>query len=87
MDGRDKAFLKVSFFGPFYSSYIVIALDEENYQYALVTGENKDYLWILARQPNLDPAIYDQLVQKAKSLGYETDKLIKVDQSKASSNN
>lgn len=81
VDGRDKAFLKVSFWGPFYSSYIVIALDEENYQYALVTGENKDYLWILARQPDLDPAIYDELVKKAKSLGFATDKLIKVDHS------
>lgn len=79
VDGRDKAFLKVSFWGPFYSSYIVIALDEENYQYALVTGENKDYLWILARQPDLDPAIYDQLVEKAKSLGFATEKLLKVD--------
>jgi apolipoprotein D and lipocalin family protein len=43
---KDTAALKVSFFGPFYSGYNVVALDE-NYQYALVAGKNLDYLWIL----------------------------------------
>ena len=42
---KDVAELKVSFFGPFYSGYNVVALDE-NYQYALVAGKNLDYLWI-----------------------------------------
>jgi len=67
--------LKVSFFGPFYGSYNVIALDPE-YGYALVTGPTTDYLWILARQPQLDSAIRDRLVAQAKALGFTTDKLI-----------
>jgi apolipoprotein D and lipocalin family protein len=41
--GLDQGFLKVSFFGPFYGSYVIFALDHENYQYALVSGPDKSY--------------------------------------------
>ena len=44
------AALKVSFFGPFYGGYNVIRPDDD-YQYALVSGPNRDYLWILSRTP------------------------------------
>ena len=72
--------LKVSFFGPFYASYNVIVLDQEDYQWSLVTGPDKDYLWILSRTPALDPSITSELVLKARSLGYKTDELIFVSQ-------
>jgi apolipoprotein D and lipocalin family protein len=72
--------LKVSFFGPFYASYNVISLDQEDYQWSLVAGPDTDYLWILARTPELDQDIIDELVSMAKSLGFKTDDLIFVDQ-------
>lgn len=68
--------LKVSFFGPFYGAYNIVDLDQENYRYAMVVGPNTRYLWILARDPNLDPAIVDLLVTKAKGLGFPVDELI-----------
>lgn len=68
--------LKVSFFGPFYGGYNIIELDKEGYQYSLVCGPNLSYLWILARDPNLDRQTVDRLIAKARSLGFETDKLI-----------
>jgi apolipoprotein D and lipocalin family protein len=71
--------LKVSFFGPFYGSYIVFELDHENYQYSLVCGPNKSYLWILARTPVLKEDIKDTLIAKAAALGFDTSKLIFVD--------
>jgi apolipoprotein D and lipocalin family protein len=74
--------LKVSFFGPFYASYNIIALDKDAYQWSLVTGPDKDYLWILSRTPGLDPSVTDRLVKLAKSLGYKTDELIFVSQDK-----
>lgn len=70
--------LKVSFFGPFYSSYNIIDLDIEHYQYAVVCGPNKSYFWILSRVPNLDQKKLDRLIQKAKNLGFKTDQLIYV---------
>lgn len=70
--------LKVSFFGPFYSSYNIIELDTEQYQYAMICGPNKSYFWILARTPQLDKAVLDRLLGKAKALGFATEALIYV---------
>lgn len=71
----DEGSLKVSFFGPFYGAYNIIALDED-YQYALVAGPSLKYLWILARTPELEEAVTEPLLAKAKSLGYTTENLI-----------
>ena len=79
VEGSDKGYLKVSFFGPFYGAYVVTELDRENYQYALVSGPSKSYLWILSRSPTLDRDILNSLLEKAKELGFETDQLIFVD--------
>ncbi|MBN1473339.1 MAG: lipocalin family protein [Syntrophaceae bacterium] len=72
----DQGYLKVSFFGPFYSSYVVFELDRENYQHALVCGPNKSYLWILARSPKIKQELKDILIAKATTLGFDTSKLI-----------
>lgn len=71
----DIAKLKVSFFGPFYGSYNMIALDKKDYQYVMITG-GKDYLWILSRTPQLSPEIQAELLSKAQSLGFDVGKLI-----------
>jgi apolipoprotein D and lipocalin family protein len=76
----DVGYLKVSFFGPFYGSYVVFELDHKEYQYSLVCGPNKSYLWILARDPEIKPELKDMLVAKAAALGFDTDKLVFVDQ-------
>ncbi|MBN1279667.1 MAG: lipocalin family protein [Chlorobium sp.] len=67
--------LKVSFFGPFYTSYNIVALDRENYSWAIVCGYKKSLFWILARQSEMDSVLLKQLVMKADSLGFETAKL------------
>ncbi len=72
--------LKVSFFGPFYGGYHIIALDKENYAYAMVAGPSRSYLWVLARDKTLDPETISDLVSRAKQWGFETDKLIYVEQ-------
>lgn len=75
----DQGYLKVSFFGPFYGSYIVFELDHGQYQYALVSGPNTSYLWILAREPKLDDGLRDELVKKAAARGFDTNALIFVE--------
>ena len=74
----DQGFLKVSFFRPFYGSYVIIELDRQNYSYALVCGPERYYLWILSRSPKLDDDVKKRLVEKAASLGFDTEKLIYV---------
>jgi apolipoprotein D and lipocalin family protein len=78
--GSDEGYLKVSFFGPFYGSYIVFGLDHENYQYSLVCGPDNSYLWILARAPELDQETKNRLLEKAGASGFDTSKLIFVNQ-------
>ena len=80
VDDSSVGRLKVSFFGPFYASYNVIALDEQAYQWALVVGPDTDYMWILSRTPGLDAAIVEELIALAGSYGFRTGELIFVDQ-------
>nr|WP_024965919.1 lipocalin family protein [Pantoea sp. IMH] len=75
----DRAALKVSFFGPFYGGYNVIALDDA-YQHALVCGPNRDYLWILARTPEIGDEVKASLLAKAREAGFDVSKLIWVKQ-------
>lgn len=72
--------LKVSFFGPFYGAYNIIALDKVNYSYAMITGPDRDYLWILSRSKQLPTATLDSLIQQAKRLAFATEDLIYVRQ-------
>ncbi|MCR9093032.1 MAG: lipocalin family protein [bacterium] len=71
--------LKVSFFGPFYGGYNVIALDTRNYCWSMVAGPNRSYLWILGRTPDLDPTIVARLESEARGLGFPVDELIRVE--------
>ena len=75
--------LKVSFFWPFYGGYNVIALDQENYSYALVCGPDRSYLWILAREKTLSRSLIDKLLKTAENLGFEVEKMIFVEQDRS----
>lgn len=70
--------LKVSFFGPFYGGYNVVALDS-NYQYALVAGEKLSYLWILSRKKTIPEHIKKEYLGIAEKIGYKTSDLIWLD--------
>lgn len=78
-DDKHTAALKVSFFRPFYGAYNVIALDAE-YKYALVTGDDLDYLWILSREKTLPQNIRKKYIQIAQEDGYDTSRFIWVKQ-------
>jgi len=82
VNSADQGYLKVSFFGPFYGSYIVFELDHDNYQYSLVSGPDKSYLWILSRTPQMNQEIQKRLVEKAAALGFDKANLIFVEQDK-----
>lgn len=80
VNGENEAYLKVSFFGPFYGSYVVFGLDQQNYQYAFISGPDTDYLWLLARTPTVSPEVIQQFVDMASARGFDTDSLIYVEQ-------
>jgi apolipoprotein D and lipocalin family protein len=70
----------VSFFGPFYGSYIVFELDKDAYQYAFISGPDTSYLWLLARTPTVSDGVLERFRERATELGFDTDAVILVEQ-------
>ncbi len=78
---KNPALLKVSFFLFFYSDYRILMLSED-YSVALVGSSSDKYLWILSRTPSLPQPVIESVIAEARNRGYDTSKLIWVDQSK-----
>ncbi len=72
----DEGYLKVSFFRPFYASYVIFELDQDGYQYAFVSGPDTSFLWLLSRTPTVDQALVDHFIATSARLGFDTGKLI-----------
>lgn len=73
------ASLKVSFFGPFYGGYHVVALDDD-YRWSMVVGSSLDYLWILSRTKTLPDGVRERLLAKAQALGVDVSQLLWIPQ-------
>lgn len=80
----NRGSLKVSFFGPLYGGYHIAALDQKDYRWALVIGPSRDYFWILARDKVLSSDMREQLLNLARALGVDIQKLIWVEQHRGS---
>ena len=78
VEGPSIGHLKVSFFGPFFGSYVIFEIDQEDYQYAFVAGNNTDYLWLLSRSPLVSDELLEQFKARAIALGYDLQELIVV---------
>ena len=73
-----EGYLKVSFFGPFFGSYVVFELDQADYGYAFVSGPNKDFLWLLARTPEIDDEVREKFEALALKHGFDLTDLVYV---------
>ncbi len=79
-DSDEVGHLKVSFFGPFYASYVVFELSAD-YSYSYVTSSNRDYLWFLSRTPEVDQAAKTAFTNNARDLGFAYQDILWIDQS------
>jgi len=77
LDSPDTASLKVSFFGPFYGGYHVMALDPD-YRWTMISGPSHKYFWILARTPTLPKETLNDLLILARKNGFDLEGLIMV---------
>jgi apolipoprotein D and lipocalin family protein len=80
VEDESLGYLKVSFFGPFYGSYVVFELDHAQYGHAFVSGPNTSYLWLLSRTPTVSEEVVSLFLERAEALGFDTGELIFVDQ-------
>jgi apolipoprotein D and lipocalin family protein len=76
IDDKSRGHLKVSFFGPFYGSYVIFKLDKINYQYAFITSHKKKYLWLLARTPVVSDTVIRDFIEVSKNNGFNTERII-----------
>ncbi len=71
--------LKVTFFWPFTGNYWIIDLDPD-YRWAVVGEPGRTYLWILSREPRLDDAVYQHILEGIRRQGYDPERLIRTAQ-------
>lgn len=76
VDDENKGYLKVSFFGPFYGSYVIFEIDQEDYGYAFVSGPDTSYLWLLSRTPQVQQELIEKFKRMSKERGFDPSKLI-----------
>jgi apolipoprotein D and lipocalin family protein len=76
VDPITNARLKVSSFWSFSGDYWIIDLGAD-YEYAVVSGPDRKYLWILARSPQMDDALYGQILGRLKDKGFDIQRLEK----------
>ena len=67
------------FIWPIKADYRVIYLDDD-YSATIIGRNKRDYVWIMAREPQLTDAEYQQLVDVVVAAGYDTSKLERVPQ-------
>ncbi len=75
-DTKSNAKLKVSFFWPFTGDYWILELGKE-YEYALVGAPNRKYLWVLSRTRQMNPDVYESILQLAVAKGFDISQLVK----------
>nr|WP_240431471.1 lipocalin family protein [Vibrio cholerae] len=80
VNGSTDGYLKVSFFGPFYGSYVVFELDRENYSYALCQGRIQNICGYFQERRLVERGILDKFIEMSKERGFDTNRLIYVQQ-------
>lgn len=78
VDRSTNAKLKVTFFWPFFGDYWVLALDPD-YRWVLVGTPNRKHLWVLSRTPRLEEATLQGLLERARTLGYDTARILRTE--------
>jgi apolipoprotein D and lipocalin family protein len=76
VDTATNAKLKVSFFWPFAGNYWILELGKD-YEYAVIGEESRKYLWILSRTPQMDEAVYNELIRRIQDKGFDISRLEK----------
>jgi apolipoprotein D and lipocalin family protein len=79
VDTVTNAKLKVSFFWPFAANYWILELGKD-YEYSVVGEESRKYLWILSRTPQMEDAIYNEMLKRLQQKGFDVTKLEKIPQ-------
>lgn len=73
-DDPSNAIWRMQFVWPFKGDYRIVYVDDD-YQYTVIGRNKRDYVWIMARAPEIPGDVYFDLVRRVREVGYDTDKL------------
>jgi apolipoprotein D and lipocalin family protein len=78
-DETTNAEWRMQFLWPFESAYLIVYLDPD-YRRTIIGVPDRDYVWLLSRDAELDEAEYQRLVGEAERLGYDAAEIRRVPQ-------
>jgi len=84
LDTTSNATWGMRFVWPFKAEYLVIYLDAE-YRHAVIGRSKRDYVWIMARAPEMPEAEYQRIVDWLTAIGYDTRRLQRIPQRRTES--
>ena len=64
----------MQFLWPIKMPFLIIDLDEA-YSYTVIGVPNRNYVWIMSREPFMDPTLYEKIITKLKEVDYDTSKI------------
>ena len=69
----------MQFVWPIKAEYRIVYLDPD-YQFTIIGRSKRDYVWLMAREPNIDEIDYDRLLKIIAEEGYDLGKIRRVPQ-------
>jgi apolipoprotein D and lipocalin family protein len=78
-EGTGNAVWGMRFIWPIKAEYRVMYVDPE-YRTTIVGRTKRDYMWIMAREPELSDDVLDSLIDRVVAAGYERDAIVRVPQ-------
>ncbi len=79
LDDKSNALWGMQFIWPIKADFRIVYLDDD-YNQTIIGRIKRDYVWVMARTPEISESDYQHLVEVIRDLGYDTSKLRKVPQ-------
>lgn len=73
---------KVSPFWPLRFTYLIVALDEANYEWTVIGVPNQKYLWIMSRNPEFSKEKTKEILNNISAIGYSVEDIVYVEHNK-----
>ncbi len=78
-DTNTNATWGMRFVWPIKADYRIVYLDDD-YSQTIIARQKRDFVWIMARTPEISEADYERLIAYAESIGYDVSKIQRVPQ-------
>jgi apolipoprotein D and lipocalin family protein len=78
-DDGSNALWGMRFIWPIKADYRIVYVDDD-YSHTIIARQKRDFVWIMAREPEVSAEDYDKLIEFVASIGYDVSKIERVPQ-------